>query len=170
MPFIVLGDGGSTAYKDLSAILDNLIAEKRIPPMIAIQIGNGGQDAQGSQRGREYDAVNATYTQFVEREVLPLVERERRRDAHEKSRRAGDPGLELERRGSLHDGVVPSRALSPRARLFADHGEPAMALRPIAAGRSVGVPQSVGGPRPVPTCTSRIPATSSRRAKLRDRR
>jgi hypothetical protein len=74
MPFIVLGDGGSTAYKDLSAILDNLIQERRIPPMIAIQIGNGGQDAQGSQRGREYDAVSGVYTQFVEREVLPLVE------------------------------------------------------------------------------------------------
>ena len=74
MPFIVLGDGGSTAYKDLAAILDNLIGERRIPPMIAIQIGNGGQDAQGSQRGREYDAVSGVYTQFVEREVLPVVE------------------------------------------------------------------------------------------------
>ncbi len=43
--------------------------------MLAIQIGNGGQDAQGSQRGREYDAVSGTYAQFVEREVLPLVEK-----------------------------------------------------------------------------------------------
>jgi Putative esterase len=73
-PFIVIGDGGSTAYKDLAATLDNLIAQRRVPPMIAIQIGNGGQDAQGSERGREYDAVSGTYTQFVEREVLPLVE------------------------------------------------------------------------------------------------
>jgi hypothetical protein len=76
MPFIVLGDGGSTAYKDLSAILDNLIEQRRIPPIVAIQIGNGGQDAQGSQRGREYDAVSGVYTQFVEREVLPLVEQQ----------------------------------------------------------------------------------------------
>jgi len=73
-PFIVIGDGGSTAYKDLAATLDNLIAERRVPPMIAIQIGNGGQDAQGSQRGREYDVVSGIYTEFVEREVLPLVE------------------------------------------------------------------------------------------------
>jgi putative esterase len=73
-PLIVIGDGGSTAYKDLAATLDNLIAERRVPPMIAIQIGNGGQDAQGSQRGREYDTVSGTYTEFVEREVLPLVE------------------------------------------------------------------------------------------------
>ena len=73
-PFLVLGDGGSTAYKDLAAILDNLIQQRRVPPMIAIQIGNGGQDAQGSERGREYDTVSGAYTQFVEREVLPLVE------------------------------------------------------------------------------------------------
>jgi Putative esterase len=75
-PFIVLGDGGSTAYRDLSAILDSLIQQRRVPPMIAIQIGNGGQDAQGSERGREYDTVSGTYTQFVEREVLPLVEQQ----------------------------------------------------------------------------------------------
>ncbi len=75
VPFIVIGDGGSAAYKDLPTTLDNLIAQRRVPPMIAIQIGNGGQDAQGSQRGREYDAVSGAYAEFVEREVLPLVER-----------------------------------------------------------------------------------------------
>jgi hypothetical protein len=73
-PFIVIGDGGSSAYKDLATTLDNLIAQRRVPPMIAIQIGNGGQDAQGSERGREYDTVSGSYTEFVEREVLPPVE------------------------------------------------------------------------------------------------
>src|SRR5215468_2359887 len=73
-PFIVLGDGGSTAWKDMNTTLDNLIAQHRVPPMVSIQIGNGGQDAQGAQRGREYDTVLGTYAQFVEREVLPLVE------------------------------------------------------------------------------------------------
>ncbi len=75
MPFIVLADGDSTAWKDMNAILDNLIAQKRVPPMVAIKIGNGGQDAQGAQRGLEYDTISGTYTQFVEREILPLVER-----------------------------------------------------------------------------------------------
>jgi S-formylglutathione hydrolase FrmB len=42
--------------------------------MVSIQIGNGGQDAQGAQRGREYDTVSEAYSQFVQREVLPLVE------------------------------------------------------------------------------------------------
>ena len=75
-PFMVCHDGPKDRpNSQLPQILDNLIAQKRIPPMIAIQIGNGGQDAQGSQRGKEYDAVNGVYTQFVEREVLPLVEK-----------------------------------------------------------------------------------------------
>src|SRR6478735_6088234 len=74
VPFIVLGDGGSTAWKDMNTTLDNLIAQRRVPPMVSIQVGNGGQDAQGAQRGREYDTVSGTYAQFIEREVLPLVE------------------------------------------------------------------------------------------------
>ena len=73
-PFIVVGDGNSTAWKDLGTVLDNLIQQRRVPPLIAILVGNGGQDAQGSQRGLEYDTVSGTYAQFVEREVLPLVE------------------------------------------------------------------------------------------------
>jgi hypothetical protein len=75
VPFIVLGDGGSAAWKDMNTVLDNLIQQRRVPPMVSIQIGNGGQDAQGAQRGREYDTVSETYSQFVQREVLPLVER-----------------------------------------------------------------------------------------------
>src|SRR5882672_6052936 len=49
-PFIVGADGPD---RTLFAALDNLIAEHRVPVMIAISIGNGGGDAQGSQRGLE---------------------------------------------------------------------------------------------------------------------
>jgi enterochelin esterase family protein len=70
-PFIVGADGPDNL---LFTVLDNLIAEGRVPPMIAISIGNGGGDAQGSERGLEYDAMNGVYAEFVEKEVLPLVE------------------------------------------------------------------------------------------------
>jgi iron(III)-enterobactin esterase len=70
-PFIVGADGPDTG---LSTALDNLIAERRVPVMIAISIGNGGGDAQGSERGLEYDTMSGRYAEFVEREVLPLVE------------------------------------------------------------------------------------------------
>jgi Putative esterase len=76
-PFIVLGDGGPHGFyneKQLFTILDNMINAHRVPPMVAILIGAGGQDAQGSERGFEYDAVSGAYAEFVENEVLPLVE------------------------------------------------------------------------------------------------
>ena len=72
-PFIVGADG---IDKGLFTALDNLIAEKRVPVMIAISIGNGSGDAQGSQRGLEYDTMSGLYAEFVEKEVLPLVEKQ----------------------------------------------------------------------------------------------
>ena len=60
----------------LCTALDNLIARHCVPVMIAISIGNGGGDAQGSQRGLEYDTMSGRYAEFVEKEMLPLVEKE----------------------------------------------------------------------------------------------
>jgi enterochelin esterase-like enzyme len=72
-PFIVGADGPDKA---LFTALDNLIAQKRVPVMIAISIGNGSGDAQGSERGLEYDTMSGLYAEFVEKEVLPLVEKQ----------------------------------------------------------------------------------------------
>ena len=44
--------------------------------MIAISIGNGSGDGQGSERGHEYDTMSGLYAEFVESEVLPLVEKQ----------------------------------------------------------------------------------------------
>jgi len=60
----------------LFTALDNLIAQHRVPVMIAISIGNGSGDAQGSERGLEYDTMSGLYAEFVEKEVLPLVEKQ----------------------------------------------------------------------------------------------
>ena len=72
-PFIVGADGPDRA---LFTALDNLIAQHRVPVMVAISISNGSGDAQGSQRGLEYDTMSGLYAEFVEKEVLPLVEKE----------------------------------------------------------------------------------------------
>ncbi len=72
-PFIVGADGPDL---QLFTALDNLIAQKRVPVMIGISIGNGSGDAQGSQRGLEYDTMSPLYAEFVEKEVLPLVEQQ----------------------------------------------------------------------------------------------
>ena len=75
VPFIVAQDG--LRYRGiLPQVLDNLIAEKRLPVMVAVMINSGGGDSLGSQRGLEYDAVDGTYAKFIEQEVLPKISRD----------------------------------------------------------------------------------------------
>jgi iron(III)-enterobactin esterase len=70
-PFIVGADGPD---RMLFSALDTLIPEHKVPVMIAISIANGTGDAQGSERGLEYDTMSGKYAEWVENEVLPLVE------------------------------------------------------------------------------------------------
>ena len=75
-PLIVVNDGPKLGAPDmlLSHVLDSLIDEHRVPAMIAVMIQNGGGDAQGSERGLEYDTLSGRYAGFIEDEVLPQVE------------------------------------------------------------------------------------------------
>lgn len=89
-PFIVGADGPDWM---LFAALDALIAEHRIPAMIGISIANGGEDAQASERGLEYDTMSGRYAQFVETEVLPRVQSEAHvRLTHDPNGRAATGG------------------------------------------------------------------------------
>jgi hypothetical protein len=76
-PFIVTHDGPKLGAPDmmLPHVLDNLIADKRVPVMIAVMIQNGGGDAQGSERGLEYDTLSGKFAEFIQAEVLPQVEK-----------------------------------------------------------------------------------------------
>ncbi len=71
-PFIVAQDG-YLCLNRLPRVLDSLIAAGRAPAMIAILVDSGGGDAQGSQRGLEYDTLSGRYSDFIETEVLPRV-------------------------------------------------------------------------------------------------
>jgi len=71
-PLLVVQDGRDYAAR-VAAALDGLIAAHRVPPMVAVMIQSGGGDAQGSERGLEYDTVSGRYAEFVEKEVLPRV-------------------------------------------------------------------------------------------------
>ncbi len=76
-PFLVSHDGPKESGQVdelLVHSLDNLIAQGRVPPLVAIMIANGGGDAQGSQRGLEYDTMSGKFAEFIEAEVLPAVE------------------------------------------------------------------------------------------------
>jgi iron(III)-enterobactin esterase len=69
-PFIVSADAYGMHYS-LPTILDNMIADHRLPVMVAVMIQNGG-----AERSMEYDTVSVKYADFVEAEVLPRVEKE----------------------------------------------------------------------------------------------
>ena len=76
-PFMVCHDGPKgKPDMTLPRILDNLIAQKRVPAMIAIMVANGGGDAQGHQRGKEYDTMSGVFADYIETEVLPRVEKQ----------------------------------------------------------------------------------------------
>ena len=72
-PFIVSADGPD---RYLFATLDALIPKRHLPVMVAVSIANGTGDAQGSERGLEYDTMSGKYAEFVEQEVLPRAEAE----------------------------------------------------------------------------------------------
>jgi enterochelin esterase family protein len=71
-PFMVVQDGHSYV-KRMANILDNMIAAKRLPPMVVVLPDSGGSDAQGSERGLEYDTLSERYSNWVEQELLPAV-------------------------------------------------------------------------------------------------
>jgi enterochelin esterase family protein len=54
----------------LPNILDNLIAAKRLPVMVAVMV------MPSNQRSLEYDTVSGKYAEYVEAEVLPRVTKE----------------------------------------------------------------------------------------------
>jgi enterochelin esterase-like enzyme len=72
-PFLVSQDSMGAGNQMLPTILDNMIADQRLPVMVAIMIDSGGGDAQGSERGLEYDTMSGKYAEFIETEVLPRI-------------------------------------------------------------------------------------------------
>lgn len=73
-PFLVSQD--SMGSGEFPTILDNMIADHRLPALVAVMIDSGGGDAQGSERGLEYDTVSGRYAEFIETEVLPKITRD----------------------------------------------------------------------------------------------
>jgi enterochelin esterase family protein len=71
-PFMVVQDGHSYV-KRMANDLDNMIAAERIPAMVVVFADSGGSDAQGSERGLEYDTMSDRYSNWVESELLPAV-------------------------------------------------------------------------------------------------
>jgi enterochelin esterase-like enzyme len=156
LPFIVGADGPD---RILFTVLDNLIAEHKLPAMVAISISNGGGDAQGSERGLEYDTMSGIYAEWVENEVLPLVEAQTHvkltRDADGRATMGGSSGgscalimawyhPELYHRVLTYSGTYvnqqwPYSPLTPHgAWEFHEHLIPSSSPKPIRLWMEVG--------------------------------
>ena len=123
-PFIVGADGPDWM---LFTALDNLIAEKKVPVMIAISIGNGSGDAQGSERGLEYDTMSGKYAELVETGGAAAGGEGGACEADEGSGWTGDDGWEFGRVVRADHGVVSPGALSPGADVLGHVCESAVA-------------------------------------------
>jgi enterochelin esterase-like enzyme len=73
---MVSQDAFGANRNQLPNILDNMIADHRLPVIIAVMVANGGGDGPGSERGLEYDTVSGKYAEYIESEVLPNVEKD----------------------------------------------------------------------------------------------
>ena len=75
-PVLVIQDGPGP-IDSISRALDNLTLStdplKKLPPFVAVAVGSGPADGQGSERGLEYDTMSDRYSRFIDTEVLPAV-------------------------------------------------------------------------------------------------
>jgi len=80
-PLMVWQDGQTLIAGDLSrlrlfTVTENLVAQKRIPPMVHVLIAPGFAPDGKAMRSIEYDTVSDRYNRFLMEEVLPEVEKE----------------------------------------------------------------------------------------------
>jgi enterochelin esterase-like enzyme len=86
LALIVFQDGGAFVAADgawrVPTVLDNLIAQKAVPPMAAVFVDPGrtirDDGLAGDQRSFEYDTVSRRYAEFLLTEVLPQVRKSAR--------------------------------------------------------------------------------------------
>lgn len=89
VPFMVTQD--QSCEDILPQTLNNLIATKQLPRMAAIFVASGGGNAVGSQRGLEYDTVSGLFAEFIDREVLPRVVNEVKKQLNLELKLTTDP-------------------------------------------------------------------------------
>ncbi len=73
---MVFQDGDAYVMEHVGTVVDNLIAAKQMPVTILILLNPGVNDDKSSNRSVEYDTLSDKYATFLEREVLPRVEKE----------------------------------------------------------------------------------------------
>jgi len=87
LPVMVWQDGYSVSPRlgpmRLPVVTDNLIFQKKLPPMIHVMI-SAGMAGEKRMRSIQYDTMDGTYARFLAEEILPEVEKtyKLRKDAY----------------------------------------------------------------------------------------
>lgn len=79
-PLMIWQDGQGLIDRNFSklrlfTVTENLVAQKRIPPMVHVMIAPGFSPEDKPMRSIEYDTVSDRYDRFLLEEVLPEVEK-----------------------------------------------------------------------------------------------
>jgi hypothetical protein len=129
------GPGPSDNPKsNVQPILDNLIAQKRIPH-------HRHPRRRRRRHRKDYDTMAGVFADYIEAEVLPRVEKNRKvrltKDADGRAAMGNSSGWS----GGAHHGLVPQGPLPPRVDDLGQVREPGLAVRPQVPRRCLGVPR-----------------------------
>jgi enterochelin esterase family protein len=70
---MVFQDGDAYLKEHVGTVVDNLIAEKKMPVTILLLLNPGVNDDGSSNRSVEYDTLGDRYATFLEKEAIPLA-------------------------------------------------------------------------------------------------
>jgi len=76
--FMFFNDGDGYLWREgpvrATTVIDNLTATGDIPPVVAVFVNPGMNDQEPQQRSLEYDTVSSRFVEFIDSEIVPLVE------------------------------------------------------------------------------------------------
>lgn len=73
LALMVLQDGDAYKNEHVGTVVDNLIAERAMPPTVLLLLNPGVNDDGTRNRSLEYDTLSDRYARFLEEEAIPQV-------------------------------------------------------------------------------------------------
>ena len=117
-------------------------------PWSRSMIQNGGGDAQGSQRGLEYDTMSGKFAEFIEAEVLPAVEKNSKVKLTRNPKGRAVMGCSSGAAAALSMAWYHPEWYPTRHQLLRHVREPAVAVQPARRRAAPGVITSRSSPTP----------------------
>jgi enterochelin esterase-like enzyme len=72
---LIVQDGDAYRREGIGTVVENLMADGEIPSLIVVGLNPGAREDGTSTRSLEYDTLGPDYATFLEKEVLPLLDK-----------------------------------------------------------------------------------------------